>query len=747
VLPVVDKAPRFSAEQAVQLAAELYGLDVTATSLPSERDQNFRLHAAAGAQYVLKIANLEESREILELQNASIRHLTSRAAELAWPRIVPTLAGEEIAHAAGHHVRLFTWINGACFAVQPHTPDLLNSLGRALAQIDNAFEGFFHPGAQRTFYWDLRQSALARPHLDLLPAPQRQIVEAFLDGCAAVEWDRLRHGVIHGDANDYNVLTDAAGTRVVSILDFGDMVHSATVCDLAVGIAYAMLDKQDPIATAAEVVRGYHAIRPLAEPEIDAIYPLAAARLAMSVCYSAWQASVSPHNDYLSISETPARALLDRLAALPRDWPREVFRRACGLGKYDRAALLDRRRAHLAPSLSISYARPLHVIRGSMQHLYDADGRQYLDCVNNVAHVGHCHPRVVAAAAGQSALLNTNTRYLHEHLVDYIERLTATLPARLSVAFLVSSGSEANELALRLARAHTGREGTIAVDTAYHGNTNALVDLSPYKFNGPGGRGKPRHVEVVPMPDVYRSVSYTGSVAEATRQLDGVAAFFCESALSCGGQIILPAGYLKEAYAAVRAAGGICVADEVQTGFGRAGSHFWMFETQGVEPDIVTMGKPIGNGHPLAAVVTTREIAASFANGMEYFNTFGGNPVSCAVGLAVLDVIRDEGLQENASDTGDYLLRGLRDLAQRRPLIGDVRGMGLFLGFEMVRNPETLEPAAEEAAELVNRMKDLGVLLSTDGPMHNVIKIKPPLVFSRGDADFLIDRLGQVLPQ
>jgi 4-aminobutyrate aminotransferase-like enzyme/Ser/Thr protein kinase RdoA (MazF antagonist) len=747
VVPVVDKAPRFTAEHAVRVAAELYGLDVTAVPLPSERDQNFRLHAAAGAQYVLKIANRDEAREVLELQDASIRHLTRHAAGLAWPRLIPTATGEDIGNAAGHHVRLFTWIDGVCFAVQPHTPELLNGLGRALAEIGNAFESFAHPGAQRTFYWDLRQSVLARPHLDLLTAPERRIVEAFLDDCAGVEWERLRHGVIHGDANDYNVLTDAAGSRVVSILDFGDMVHSATVCDLAVGIAYAMLDKQDPIAAAADVVRGYHAIRPLTDPEIDVVYPLAAGRLAMSVCYSAWQARVSPQNEYLSISKAPAAALLGRLARYPRGWPREVFRRACGHGVHDRTALLERRRAHLGPSLSISYARPLHIIRGSMQYLYDADGREYLDCVNNVAHVGHCHPRVVAAEAAQSALLNTNTRYLHEHLVDYIERLTATLPARLSVAFLVSSGSEANELALRLARAHTGREGTIVVDTAYHGNTNALVDLSPYKFNGPGGRGKPRHVEVVPMPDVYRGVRYAGSVAEAVRRMDGVAAFFCESALSCGGQIILPAGYLKEAYDAVRAAGGVCVADEVQTGFGRAGSHFWMFETQGVEPDIVTMGKPIGNGHPLAAVVTTREIAASFANGMEYFNTFGGNPVSCAVGLAVLDVIRDEGLQENARDTGDYLLRGLRDLAGRRPLIGDVRGLGLFLGFEMVRNPETLEPAAEEAAELVNRMKDLGVLLSTDGPMHDVIKIKPPLVFSRGDADFLLDRLAQVLPE
>jgi 4-aminobutyrate aminotransferase-like enzyme len=353
------------------------------------------------------------------------------------------------------------------------------------------------------------------------------------------------------------------------------------------------------------------------------------------------------------------------------------------------------------------------------------------------------------------ALLNTNTRYLHEYLAEYIERLTATLPPPLRVAYLVCSGSEANELALRLARAYTGRDRLFVLDAAYHGNTSALIDISPYKFNGKGGRGKPAHVEIMPLPDVYRGphsgpgagARYAAYVAEAARQTSGLAAFFAESAPGCGGQIFFPPGYLAESFAAVRAAGGVCVADEVQTGFGRAGSHFWMFETQGVVPDIVTMGKPIANGHPMGAVVTTREIAASFANGMEYFNTFGGNPVSCAAGLAVLDVIRDEGLQQNARATGDALLDGLRDLATRHSLVGDVRGRGLFLGVELVRDRDTREPAAAEASETVDRMKELGILLSTDGPLHNVIKIKPPLIFDRADADMLLGRMDAVLAE
>jgi len=318
----------------------------------------------------------------------------------------------------------------------------------------------------------------------------------------------------------------------------------------------------------------------------------------------------------------------------------------------------------------------------------------------------------------------------------------------------VCSGSEANELALRLARAHTGRRDVVVLDAAYHGNTNALVDLSPYKYEGPGGHGRPSWVHQAKMPDIYRGphrggdagARYAEYVGAAAQEAHGnLAAFFAESALGCGGQIVLPSGYLAACYAAVREAGGVCVADEVQTGFGRAGTHFWMFETQGVIPDIVTLGKPIGNGHPMGAVITTPEIAASFANGMEYFNTFGGNPVSCAAGLAVLNVIRDENLQLHARDSGTYLLAQLRELAARHSAIGDVRGHGLFVGIELVRDPETRQPAADLAAAVVDHMKERGVLLSTDGPDHNVIKIKPPLCFTREDADTVVDNLDEVL--
>jgi 4-aminobutyrate aminotransferase-like enzyme len=421
--------------------------------------------------------------------------------------------------------------------------------------------------------------------------------------------------------------------------------------------------------------------------------------------------------------------------------------------------ILAARRRLLGPSLSLSYRTPLHIVRGEGAYLFDADGRAYLDCVNNVAHVGHAHPRVVEAGAAQMRLLNTNTRYLHETVVLYAERLTALLPDHLEVCFFTNSGSEANELALRLARAATGRPDVATVDVAYHGNTQRLIEVSPYKFDGPGGAGRRDDVQVVPLPDVYRG-RHRGAgpdvggayLAEARAVLDAAAAAgrpagaqIAEAIPSVAGQIVPPPGWLAGLFDAARSVGAVPIADEVQVGFGRVGSAVWAFDAAGARPDIVTMGKPIGNGHPLGAVVTTRAIADAFANGMEYFNTFGGNPVSAAIGLAVLDVIADEGLQEHARATGERLLGGLCELAARHEPIGDVRGMGLFVGFELVRDRATREPDARLASELVNRAAERGVLLSTDGPDHDVIKIKPPLPFSAADADRLVETVDAVL--
>ncbi|MCP4688028.1 MAG: aminotransferase class III-fold pyridoxal phosphate-dependent enzyme, partial [Desulfobacterales bacterium] len=423
--------------------------------------------------------------------------------------------------------------------------------------------------------------------------------------------------------------------------------------------------------------------------------------------------------------------------------------------------ILAFRRKNLSKNLVVSYDKPLKIVRGVGQYLFSDQGEVYLDGNNNVCHVGHCHPRVVEAGRAQMAVLNTNTRYLHDNIVAYARRLLSTFPDPLSVCYFVCTGSEANELAIRIARAYTGREDVITLDGAYHGNTRALIDVSPYKNEAPGGLGAPPWVHKAPMPDGYRGphkglggstgVRYAQYVREAADKIRaggaGVSGFICESVLGCGGQVVLPEQYLVEAFRHVRAAGGVCIVDEVQVGFGRVGSHYWGFETQNAVPDIVTLGKPMGNGHPLAAVITTPELADAFANGMEYFNTFGGNPVSCAIGLAVLDVIEEEGLRENAREAGGRLLAGLKGLMETHPLIGDVRGLGLFAGVELVTDRETLAPAPGHASHIANRMKERGVLISTDGPLHNVLKIKPPIVFSEKNAEELVEALDRVLSE
>ncbi|WP_028219722.1 aminotransferase class III-fold pyridoxal phosphate-dependent enzyme [Paraburkholderia oxyphila] len=421
-----------------------------------------------------------------------------------------------------------------------------------------------------------------------------------------------------------------------------------------------------------------------------------------------------------------------------------------------RAEIVERRKAILLPNLSISYSEPIKFVRGDGVWLIDHRGRAYLDCFNNVCHLGHAHPDVVEAIARQSAILNTNTRYLHDNIVAYAERLTATLPPGLAVASFVCSGSEANSLMLRMARHHTGSRDALVLDWAYHGNTQELIDLSPYKYKSKGGKGKPDHVFQADIPDSYRAPlgwpleehgrRFAQSVAE---QIDAMrkqgrkpALFMAESIPSVAGQIFLPAGYLKEVYAMVRAAGGLCVADEVQVGFGRVGSHWWAFEMQDVVPDIVTMGKPIGNGHPMAALVTTREIADSFNNGMEYFNTFAGNPVACAAGLAVLDVIERDGLRQNALEVGQYLLEGFRVMQKRYDVIGDVRGQGLFLGIELVLDRKTKEPATAMAKKICDGARERGVLMGTEGPFDNVLKMRPSMIFSRANADHLLGVLA-----
>jgi len=413
-------------------------------------------------------------------------------------------------------------------------------------------------------------------------------------------------------------------------------------------------------------------------------------------------------------------------------------------------SLLDRRRRLMGPNVPTFYRNPVHLVRGEGVWLWDTDGRKYLDCYNNVAHVGHCHPRVVAAISNQAATLNTHTRYLHEGVLDYIEALGAKFGHGLSQMIMVCTGSEANDVALRIAQEVTGKTGIIATDNTYHGNTLAVSQLSTRRPPIGGRRG---NVRLVPAPDSLRPVggsvegqaqAFAQAVSRAIVELEesgfGFSGMMFCPAFANEGLPALPKGFLDPALGVIRRARGLILCDEVQPGFGRLGSHWWGHERMGFAPDVVTVGKPMANGHPVAAVITRPDLMEVFREAFGYFNTFGGNPVSAAAAMATLRVIEDEGLVENAAQTGAYLLDRLRAL--RHPLIAEVRGAGLFISIEFMDGDA---PATAFAGRLVEAMREAGVLLGSTGKHDNALKLRPPMPFSRENADLVVDLLSRAL--
>jgi 4-aminobutyrate aminotransferase-like enzyme len=657
--------------------------------------------------------------------------------------------------------------------VTPH-PALVREVGGTTARLARALRGFFHPAARHELLWDLTQAPALRTRTQHIGNPgDRRLVEEVLDHFESEvlpKFRGLRAQIIHNDVNCQNALVD--GDRVIGVIDFGDLIHAPMVADLAVPIAELLTQNLDPVATAAELAAGYHAVTTLEDGELDLVFDLVATRSAAHVAISNWRVSHHPENaDYIMSSVDEYAALLETLQKLGRDRMVAGLRRACAM-PFSFAApapigqtsaeetlpnLIGKRRQHLGEGLELSYDRPIHFVRGDGVWLIDAEGRTFLDAYNNVPQVGHCHPTVVGALSRQAATLNTNTRYIYDSAIEYAARLAETMPSDLSVCIFVCSGSEANDLAWRLAKAHTGNTGAIVIEDAYHGTTDAVYELTPAEHRE--GRPLSDHVASVPAPDGYRGKfrrddpqfadHYARYIDAAVATLEArgfaPAAFYLDLILSSSGIMVPPPGYLVAAFEKVHAAGGLCVADEVQSGFGRTGDHFWGFSGHEVIPDIVTLGKSIGNGYSMAAVVTTPAIMASLNEESDFFSTTGGNSVACTVGLAVLDVLEQEGLQEHAALVGAKLRSQISKLARKHSLIGDVRGAGLFVGVELVRDHSTLEPAVEEAAATVNRMRDLGVLVGIAGPHANVLKIRPPLVFDESHAVQLIDTLDRAL--
>ncbi len=744
--------------------------------LNSYDDLNFLIITDKNKKYVLKLnPTNDNSKDILLAQGEAWRLLSQKGLQQYLPQLKYTKKQKEVVkvqlgNGQTYFMRLISFIEGVFVAEVSYTKSLLQHLGTMLAKVDKGLLNYQTDALKaRVMLWDLNYFLSNEPLIEYIPKGYKQTLVRYFTQMfkliVAPELPNLRKSTIHGDANEWNIV--ATSKKVVGFIDWGDLVYSQTINDLAILLAYMAMYTKTPVKAISEVVKAYHKVLPLEEKELSLLYYLIAARLCTSVTHSAYNRVKRPNNPHTSISEKKVWTLLEKWIEINPTFAENEWRKACGFKTKktkNYTKILQQRDTYFSKAMSLSYRsvnKPIKMEKAALQYMYDDKGNTYLDGVNNICHVGHCHPKVVAAAQKQLAILNTNTRYLYDGLNEYAEALCATFPKKLNKVFFVNSGSAANDLALRLAQNYTKKRPVIVLEHAYHGHTKATIDLSPYKFDGKGGQGTANYVRVAPIPNTY-SGQYTKEmpkvgekyahevqliIDDLQKKGKGLAAFFAESIVGCGGQVVLPKSYLKKVYKMVRAAGGLCVADEVQVGFGRVGSHFWAFEMQGAVPDMVVIGKPMGNGHPMAAVITTTAVATAFNNGMEFFSSFGGNPVTCAIGKAVLEVIQEEQLQRHAKKIGDYLLNNLNKMKKQFPIIGDVRGAGLFLGIELVQDDDRKTPNETAANKVVALLRKKGILLSTDGPYHNVLKFKPPMVFTKNNAKRLLYELKAIFEQ
>ena len=732
---------------------------ITATQLKPQvgyDSTNIRITAGDDQQYMLKLHQAEPGLMDTLTGEHAVLELLSAHFPKRFPSPISNIKGQSIFQPKDQDYeagRLLSFLEGSFLAEVPHTPELFQSFGRFLAEMDQQLLNFRHPAiAARHYYWDMQHSLENVPFTRFVAdARKRNWVEYFfLQFRTQVSpiLPELRKSIIHSDANDWNVLTD--GKKVSAIIDFGDMVYTPLISELAIAMAYAILGKDDPIKWACYILEGYHKILPVTAKETDLLYYLIAARWSVSVCHSARNYSLHPENDYYLIHAQPSWEMLEKWLSISPIAVSNAFRKILEEETHAIISIpkiLESRHKHISRALKASYESPIMMEGAAFQYMYDTTGHVYLDAYNNIPHVGHAHPKVVSAGQRQMAFLNTNTRYLYKALPAYAEKMLAYFPPKLNKVFFVNSGSEANDLALRMAMRYTGNQQMVVMEHAYHGITRLGINVSPYKFEGKGGDGQVDFISKLPMPDLlrYRGGDHAGEALQIIRKQESIAAFICEPVLGCGGQMPLPVDYLKAVYPEVKKKGGLCIVDEVQTGFGRLGTHFWGFETQEVVPDIVVLGKPMGNGHPLAAVITTDEIADAFDNGMEFFSSFGGNTVSCVIGQAVLDVLEEENLQMHALETGKYLKGELLKLQDKYEVIADVRGSGFFLGIEFVKNGESLEPNSVLAQKVKEELRKQFILMGTDGPFNQVLKIKPPMCFGRANATEFIEKLDMAL--
>lgn len=754
-------------EELKSLLRKEFGFDqTTIKKLNGYFNQNFEI-TQNNEKHILKTYPFEQELfDTLEAETKVLTYLNLKENNY-FPRPIPSLNGNKIqvVSIAGNKtiVRLLSYLEGEFLADAAPKTELYHSLGQFLGKMDNQLKSHSdYVLKARVLDWDLQNLQLNKEFLEEIPHPSdRNLVKHFFlqfEEHVSPKLPSLRKQVIHCDANEWNVLVQ--NHQVSGIIDFGDLCYSQLINEVAIALTYVIYDKEDPLAWSIDFLKGYHQENPLLEEEIDLLYYLIGARLCISLSQSAHARNADPENSYASISEKSAWKLLRKWISISPLEATNCFRKAVNLPTPEATKpqmQLERRHQSISSILSVSYKSPIPMLGAAFQYMYDASGNSILDAYNNIPHVGHCHPKVVEAGQRQMATLNTNTRYLYDLLPTYAEKLLAKFPPSLSKVYFVNSGSAASDLAMRLAQAHTGSKNFMVMEHGYHGNTQIAMDISDYKFSNKKGLGQKPNILKVPIPDCYlgKYQEDDGSAGKKYAQdaismmgdfHDKIGAFITEPIVGCGGQVPLAKGYLKELYPAIRKQGGICISDEVQTGFGRIGHHFWGYEAQEVVPDMVILGKPMGNGHPIGAVITTDEIAASFSQGVEFFSSFGGNPVSCAIGLSVLEVLEEEQLQQNALEVGTHYMDLFKDLQTRHSCIGDVRGSGLFLGVEIVQEG-TKNPNTSLASLLKNELRNRNILISTDGPNDNVLKTKPPLCFNKANAETVVSTIENVLKE
>jgi 4-aminobutyrate aminotransferase-like enzyme/Ser/Thr protein kinase RdoA (MazF antagonist) len=741
-----------------------YGLQGQLKPLYSERDQNLLLRLADGRGFVVKVMNCTEDRSQIECQIAALAHIAAVDPTMNVPRVRPAAQGGPIStildtRGTAFLCYLLSYIEGEIAVSRPFSGHELHRIGVLLAQLARAMRGFIHPSLNaRPLLWDARLVDQLSPYVPLLPKAVQSAASAAIEqflGRTLPRLAGLRAQALHADLHRHNMILPA-GEAPLGVIDFGDMLHGPLVLDLANALCDFSI-AETLLPTTEAILRGYVTVTALEEDEIATLYDLIVIRAVVAALIIAYRKAITPQTpDYMADHEFGSFELIERLQSIGPEVLTDHFRRACGFAPLRApgtsvASLLARRKRLMGSKPYVFYDPPLHVVKGDGAWLTDAGGRRYLDFYNNVPIVGHCQPEVVEAIARQARILNTNTRYLGEQVLDYAERLGALTGNKLTACTFVNSGSEANDIAWRMARAWTGAGGFLCQDFAYHGVTEAIDAVSPSALRT--GAIAP-HVRTLMAPDAYHhpDLSADDFAADADRAIVSLAeaglkpaAVIIDSAFMTNGVLEPLPGYVAGVFDRVRGAGGLCIADEVQSGFGRMGSHFWGYQHHQVTPDIITIGKPAGNGHPIGVVLTRPEILDHFETTSAYFSTFGGNNVSAAAGLAVLDVIERLQLAQRAAELGSRFKGALLALQQRHQIIGCVRGTGLAVGIELVLDRVTKAPAPRETTRLINLLRDEGMLAGSEGIRGNIVKLRPPLIVTAQDIDYAIGALDRSL--